>query len=1064
MPFLCLPDRRSIFPLLIGFCLFSVSAHAQTTDPAETPPADNGELAGNDEVARVMREFKGRGDLGDGSQPATPLETLGRLKTPEDVQVELVTAESTIAQPLHIHFDFRGRMWVVQYRQYPFPAGLKVVRYDQHLRAVFDKIPPAPPHHTPGADCVTVFEDTDGDGTYDAHRDVITGLNIATSAAVTPEGIWVMNPPYLLFYPDADQDAVVDGDPEVHLTGFGIEDTHAVANSLRSGPDGWLYGANGSTTTASVRAPLSENPEQATSFQGQCIWRYHPQQHRFEVFAEGGGNTFGMEIDAAGLTFSGTNGGSTRGMFYPQGSYGQKSWGKHGPLTNPYAFGYFPHMRFEGDTRRFTQALVVYQDDAMPERYRDQIVAINPLQRCVISSNLEPDTSTFRTSDFEQTVETDDRWFRPVAIAVGPDGGVYLADWYDTRLTHVDPRDNWHKTSGRVYRLTGKETPAKSKAEFEAILPSRTRFDLLAMETSSLLELLKHPSRTIRFLTLDAIVDRDDQAAFPSANGTQQTLDQQLQAIIEDSADSRRLLALWALERRGALTEATLLERLSASESDPNLRRWAIRILGDRGTANASERSALVRLANEETDVRVRSQLASSAARLPADVALPVIDRMLRKDADQQDLQLPLLIWWALEAHCGSSADSVAAMFKDPDLWQTALVRQTILSRLMRRFAAEGTPEAYEVNGRLLAQAPDMDSKAILIRGFEEAFAGRKVETLPKSLQDQLAIYRKERPESDLPLRLRQGDKEAVALVLKRITDPKVSISEKVELISILGETRDKQAVSGLLRRLTSDPSVAVKQAALQALSRFPDPSIGRTIAGAYHSAMDDSTNLREMAIRVLGSRPEWAAMLLNEIDAAKIAVERVPADVVVQMQSLGSEPLKQRLSQHWGTVRATPAEKQTLIQEIEQIVKSRQAADDGHGQALFTKHCGACHKMFGAGGKVGPDLTGYERSNLDFLTLAVVDPSAAIREEFTNYRLLTVDGQVIGGLLENQTPDTYTIRTAEGQAIQINREDVESLQASPVSLMPENLLAPLSPEEIRDLFAYLQRRGQPSN
>ena len=93
-------------------------------------------------------------------------------------------------------------MWVVQYRQYPFPAGLKVVRYDQHLRAVFDKTPLPPPHHTPGADCVTVFEDTDGDGTYDTHKDVITGLNIATSAAVTPEGIWVMNPPYLLFYPD----------------------------------------------------------------------------------------------------------------------------------------------------------------------------------------------------------------------------------------------------------------------------------------------------------------------------------------------------------------------------------------------------------------------------------------------------------------------------------------------------------------------------------------------------------------------------------------------------------------------------------------------------------------------------------------------------------------------------------------------------------------------------------------------------------------------------------------------------------------------------------------------
>ena len=194
--------------------------------------------AGNKEVARVMRGFEGRGDLGDGSDSAMPAETIARLKVPDDLQMELVAGEPDVTQPIHISFDFKGRMWVVQYRQYPFPAGLKVVRYDQHLRAVFDKMPVAPPNHVAGADCVTVWEDTNGDGSYDSHRDVIQGLNIATSVAVSTSGIWVMNPPYLLHYPDADQDAQVDGDPTVHLTGFGLEDTHAVANSLRLGPDG----------------------------------------------------------------------------------------------------------------------------------------------------------------------------------------------------------------------------------------------------------------------------------------------------------------------------------------------------------------------------------------------------------------------------------------------------------------------------------------------------------------------------------------------------------------------------------------------------------------------------------------------------------------------------------------------------------------------------------------------------------------------------------------------------------------------------------------------------------
>ncbi len=1007
--------------------------------------------AGNDEVARVMREFKGRGDLGDGSDPVTPVETLQRLKVPKDVRVELVAAEPTITQPLHISFDFKGRMWVVQYRQYPFPAGLKVVRYDQHLRAVFDRVPAAPPNHVEGADRVTVFEDTNGDGQYDSHRDVISGLNIATSAAVTPEGIWVMNPPYLLFYEDADRDAVVDGPPTVHLTGFGLEDTHSVANNIRMGPDGWLYGANGSTTTAAVRAPLSTDPQAITAFQGQCIWRYHPSRHEFEIFAEGGGNTFGLEIDDVGLTFSGTNGGNTRGMFYPQGSYGEKTWGKHGPLTNPYAFGYFRHMRFEGDGRRFTQSLAIYQDDALPTRYHDQIIAINPLQRCVIGSSLSEDTSTFRTQDFEQTIDTDDRWFRPVNIAVGPDGAVYIADWYDTRLTHVDPRDTWHKSSGRVYRLrAAKPDAGKPDADTaDQLLQSRTRFDLFSLDTQQLLQLLSHPSRTIRFSCLDVLTASSDKQ-----------LNEQLAEIVRDTADERRLNALWILSRRDALDDALLVDLLAATEPNPDLRRWAIRLIGDRRTATPDQATALVALAANETDLHVRSQLASSAKRLPTAAGLPVIESMLRRDADAADLHLPLLVWWALESHCGRDPEAVTQLFAEPALWETKLVQDVMLSRLMRRFAAAGTEADYLVCAALMQLAPDTSAKQRLMQGFEEAFTGRKVDALPAALRTELALFRSQMPESDLPLRLRQGEAEAIKLALQQIANAELSVQQRVKLIETLGETKAAAAVAALQKRVSQDKSVAVKRAALQALSRFDDPGIGRTIASSYHYAMDESSNLREIAIRTLGSRPAWAAMLLEEIAAARIAAERVPADVVMQMRSMDDPELNQSLERFWGTLRATPAEKQEKIAQVKQVIASAERVEMQHGQALFKQHCGKCHTLFGEGGRVGPDLTGYERTNLDFLTHAIVDPSAAIREEFTNYRLLTTDGQVLTGLLENQTPQTYTLRTAEGQAVQIARDAVEDLSASPVSLMPENLLTPLSQQDIRDLFAYLTRRS----
>jgi len=347
----CTPSPHHRLELLLPLAL-AIACWGPCALADEVPPQ-----AGNDEVARIMREFPGRGDLGDGTEPRSPEDTLAVLDLPDDLAVDLVASEPLIAQPLQISFDQQGRMWVVEYRQYPFPAGLKVVRYDQHLRAVFDRVPVAPPHHEPGRDRVSVFTDTDGDGTFDQHRVAIDGLNIATSVAVGHGGIWVMNPPYLLFYEDADGDAVPDADPVVHLSGFGLEDTHSVANSLMFAPDGWLYGVNGSTTTATVITHLGDQPPLA--YEGQCVWRYHPEEHRFEIFAEGGGNPFGLEIDAAGEIFSGTNWGDTRGMHYVQGAYGVKNWGKHGPLTNPYAFGFFNHMGFAGDGRRFTEELVV---------------------------------------------------------------------------------------------------------------------------------------------------------------------------------------------------------------------------------------------------------------------------------------------------------------------------------------------------------------------------------------------------------------------------------------------------------------------------------------------------------------------------------------------------------------------------------------------------------------------------------------------------------------------------------------------------------------------------------
>lgn len=203
-------------------------------------------------------------------QGFTPTEALKRMQVPEGFRVRLVACEPMIRQPVTISFDDRGRIWVIQYLQYPNPAGLKPVVVDQYLRTAYDRLPEPPPRGPKGADRITILSDPDGDGHYRKAKDFVTGLNLASGMCLGHGGVFVLQAPYLLFYPDRDGNDVPDGDPEVLLTGFGMEDAHAVGNSLQWGPDGWLYGAQGSTVTAMIRNPADGAAPPIEFQQGIC--------------------------------------------------------------------------------------------------------------------------------------------------------------------------------------------------------------------------------------------------------------------------------------------------------------------------------------------------------------------------------------------------------------------------------------------------------------------------------------------------------------------------------------------------------------------------------------------------------------------------------------------------------------------------------------------------------------------------------------------------------------------------------------------------------------------------
>jgi putative heme-binding domain-containing protein len=975
-------------------------------------------------LLEFVRGFKGKGTTGDFSiPPRAPVETVRAFKLRDGLVAELVAAEPVVRQPLNLHFDERGRLWVVQYIQYPYFAGLKVVKYDQYLRAVFDKIPPPPPYHTKGADKITILEDKDGDGTFESHKDFVTGLNIATSVCTGRGGVWVLNAPYLLFYPDRNRDDVPDGDPEVHLSGFGLEDTHSVATSLHWGPDGWLYGANGSTTTGEVKG---------VKWLGQCIWRYDPHSGAFEIFAEGGGNTMSLEFDAQGRCLSGTNHGNTRGMHYPQGGAAIKNWGKHGPLINPYSFGFFQHMEHTGYQPRFAQSMIVYEGGAIPQ-LEGHLIASMSLTHRVMASRIERDTSTFRTTDLEPPViDSEDKWFRPVDTRVGPDGAIYVADWYDTRLTHVDPRDNWDRERGRIYRI---QAPGAKPAK---------PFDLAKLTNEELVPYLSHANKWFRQTAQRILADRRDRSSAPL-----------FKAIVEREEGQLALEAFWAVNHCGGLDDAFALKTLD--HKNPLVRYWTVRLLGDRKDVSPDVQRKLAALARAENNVEVRSQVASTAERIPAGDAFPVIRELLLRSEDVEDKHIPLLLWWAVEDKAVTGRSLLLDLLKESALWNAPLMTRHIVERLGQRYTAERTDDNLRTAATLLDLAPSPEHVDLLVKGMEAGLQGDVVKSVPAELQRKVHDVWAQRPHTPVVLSFaaRLGHDEATDAAIARLADAKTSAADRRTLLELVSQRRADKAVPVLLDLLRREKADTTRTDVLNALQRFDDPRIARAILDLYAGF---SAKLRSTAQGILFSRPDWARLLLEGVDAGTLKPEQINVASLLTVQGYNDARANALVKKHWGNLQQTSEEKEARIAEVRRVL-ARGKGDAQTGAELFTVLCGVCHAMNGKGAKIGPDLTGYERDNLDFMLPAIIDPSLGIREEYTGFNLTTKDGQSLTGFLVDQDQQSVTLLDLAGNRTTLAREQIATLQASHTSLMPEGLVDALNEQQVRDLFAYLMAK-----
>ncbi|MEQ2009030.1 MAG: PVC-type heme-binding CxxCH protein [Limisphaerales bacterium] len=1016
---------NAVFALLsLLFPVLSPRAADVPPDPRFTP-----------EMAEFVKRFKGGGMLPDGSAKPTPAESLKQFNVAPGLRWDLAATEPMVRQPLNLHFDDRGRLWVVQYLQYPFPAGLKVTKYDQYLRAIYDKVPPPPPNHFKGADRITILEDTDGDGTFDKAKDFVSDLNIARSVVTGRGGVWVLNPPYLLFYPDKNRDDIPDGPPEVKLSGFGLEDTHSGANSLAWGPDGWLYGAHGSTCTADIKG---------VKFLGQAIWRFHPVSGDFEVFAEGGGNTFSIEFDAQGRVFSGSNYGQTRGLHYAQGALYIKGWSKHGPAMSPYRFGWFEHMAHKGYEPRFPQAMLYYEGGAIPQ-YEGHIVVGMALTSRVMASKVARDTSSFQTADIETSVLSSNRWFRPVDMKTGPDGAIYFADWCDSRLSHLDPRDTWDKESGRIYRLSA--TGAKV---------GWAKMDFANLSADELIKLLSHANKWHRQTALRVLWDRGDKTLLPKLKQLALATSSPSppsgeRAGVRGHDNQLALEAFWAVNASGGFDDTFALQTLK--HSNEMVRYWTIRLLGDRKRVTPVQQAALLATAKSEPAAEVRAQLASTVTRLAGKDALPITHELLLRSEDVTDKHVPLLLWWAIESKCATDRDAILRMLEDSTFWHAPIVQKFIIARLGQRFTAERTDANLETAAKLFALAPSSADADELVRGMEAGLQGDSVKSVPAALSKKVGELWASRPPTPtlISFAVRLGHAPAATAALARISDPKVPEADRRKTITLLAERRVDAAVPVFLKELRFAKSDALRLDLVNALQRFASPDIARELLDLYPGF---SGKLRDTAQAALASRPDWSRRLLAAVDEGQLKKEQISIANLLAITAFKDATSDALIKKHWGRLNKTSEEKEAQIAKVKKLLASGKG-DEKVGREVFKLACAVCHTLNKEGGKIGPDLTGYERDNLDFILPAIVDPSLAIREEFIGFNIETHDGQSFSGLITEINGQHVVVLDIAGNKHSLARTDVKTMQASHISLMPEGLLDALSEQQVKDLFAY---------
>ena len=927
--------------------------------------------------------------------------------------VNVWASEPMMTQPMAFCWDDKGRLWVAENRDY------------ESRGYGFSNV---------GGSRILILEDTDGDGVADSKKVFVEGLAFPAAIAVGFDGLFVGAPPNLLFIPDKNGDDKADvEDIEIRLTGWGIRDRHETLNSFHWGPDGWLYGLQGFATPSKIRKPDKNTklyyhkdtfPEDLLEGEGVDInggvWRYHPVKDRFEVVAHGFSNPWGIDYDSKGELFMTACVIPHLWHIVPGGIY-HRQGGQH---FNPYVYEDIKtitnhsHRSAHGGAR-------IYQSDAFPPEEQGRIFMANIHEHAVLSDILEPAGSGFVGRHADDLLMANNAQWVGFSMEIGPDGGIYALDWHDADICG---KEVLNRETGRIFRIMPEKNRAKDFEGRYSDLNKMSDKQLVALQTNAS---DWHSRRARGILQKRAIKGNLQSGTIP-----------ELKNIFDKNKNADwRLRAMWALHITGGLTEQNLIASLS--DKDQHVRSWAIQMLCEDMNAPQQAIAKFRTMAADDGSPVVRLHLAAALQRINTSDKWAIAKNLLAHGEDANDHNVPKMIWYGIESLITEDLDRFLELSTDSDI---PLVTEYIARRAVDADALERLVALIGESGRNTQQ---------LMTGMLSGMEGRTDLEIPSNWQTVSArMQRSGGKEKALAMQISElfGDAEATQRAFATLKDKSAPIEDRRRALATLTAQQRKELVVDL-PNLLQEP--AIRKEAIRSVAAFDSEALGRLLIRSYP---DYNQEEKAEAILALSSRTRYGGMLAREIKEKRISKSEIAPSVARQLlRVVGSGFIE-----IWGPIESVANDAAAYERYRNMLTPSALAAGNlVKGKMLFQQTCGACHKMFGEGGVMGPDLTGSNRTDVNYILMNILEPSAEIQDDYKMVVINARDGRTYTGNVIAEDQRQLTLRVVGQDLVIINKSSILSKEVTAVSMMPPGLFENLTDQEVVDLVSYLRTYTQ---